>query len=171
MFTDGYLASHKFVTELSTNQSFTLSKKLGIKAELNANYRSPIYQGLLYVRKTSDVSIGFSKSVLKKQGTIKLALFIRQIKALLSRIHHSQMKCCFQFVNDAGVCPSDEHVIISTISTAITHSLNGAVSRQHNEQHHTLIRVSTSRLTMIPLMSFMLIINYISKVRVKNRYR
>lgn len=73
MFTDGYFATHNFVTELSTSQSFTLSKKLGIKAELNANYRSPLYQGVLYVYKTSDVSIGFSKSVLKKQGTIKLA--------------------------------------------------------------------------------------------------
>ena len=73
MFSDGYFASHNYILFLNTTQSFILSKKQGIKAELSGRYASPIYQGVLHVDETSDVSLGFSKSVLKQQGTVKLA--------------------------------------------------------------------------------------------------
>ncbi|MBW8683223.1 TonB-dependent receptor domain-containing protein [Chitinophaga rhizophila] len=73
MFIDGYFASGNFVADFSTTHAFDISKKWGLKAELNARYQSPVYQGVLHVAHTSDVSIGISKSVLNKQGTIRLA--------------------------------------------------------------------------------------------------
>ncbi|TWV90286.1 outer membrane beta-barrel protein [Chitinophaga pinensis] len=44
-----------------------------MKAELSGRYESPVYQGVYHVDRTSDISLGFSKSILKQQGTIKLA--------------------------------------------------------------------------------------------------
>ncbi|SFO81802.1 Outer membrane receptor proteins, mostly Fe transport [Chitinophaga sp. YR627] len=73
LYTDGYFASDNYIVSLNTTQSFVLSKKQGIKAELSGRYESPVYQGVYHVDRTSDISLGFSKSILKQQGTVKLA--------------------------------------------------------------------------------------------------
>ncbi|WP_187294767.1 TonB-dependent receptor domain-containing protein [Chitinophaga pinensis] len=73
MYTDGYFSSDDYILYLNTTQSFVLSKKHGIKAELSGRYESPVYQGVYHVDRTSDISLGFSKSILKQQGTVKLA--------------------------------------------------------------------------------------------------
>lgn len=73
MFTDGYFASDNFVLDAYLNQSFVISKSGGLKAEISAFYGSPINQGVYHVRRGGDLSFGISKSILKKQGTLKLA--------------------------------------------------------------------------------------------------
>jgi outer membrane receptor protein involved in Fe transport len=72
-YVDGYFASHNFATDFTIGQSFTISKELGLKAELRSFYRTPAYQGVLYIDHTNDVNAGFSKSIMNKQGSLKLA--------------------------------------------------------------------------------------------------
>ncbi len=71
-FLTSYYTSHNWATELSATQSFVLSKKGGLKAELQTYYRSPINQGILYVASNNDVSIGFSKTVMHNKGSVKI---------------------------------------------------------------------------------------------------
>ncbi|WP_158795470.1 outer membrane beta-barrel family protein [Pedobacter sp. L105] len=62
-----------FYCYLRTDQSFTLDKNSGLKAELSGWYQSAVEQGTLQIARTYDLSSGISKSVLNKQGTIRLS--------------------------------------------------------------------------------------------------
>jgi outer membrane receptor protein involved in Fe transport len=55
-----------------SSHSFDIDPKSGIKAELSAWLNSAVRQGSFNIGKTSDVSAGITKPVLKKQGTIRL---------------------------------------------------------------------------------------------------
>jgi len=64
---------HKFSYDGNTTQSFTISKKLGIKAEITGRYNSPGIQGIFKAAQTSEVDAGIKANILHGQGTIKLA--------------------------------------------------------------------------------------------------
>jgi outer membrane receptor protein involved in Fe transport len=64
---------HKFSYDGSTTQSFTLNKKLGLKAEITARYSAPSIQGIFKANQNSEVDAGIKATVLHGQGTIKLA--------------------------------------------------------------------------------------------------
>ncbi|WP_316805355.1 TonB-dependent receptor domain-containing protein [Pedobacter nototheniae] len=58
---------------LSSSHAFTLSKNLGLKAEISAWYSSPTVQGIYKLARTYDVSAGIRKTILHGQGTFRLA--------------------------------------------------------------------------------------------------
>jgi len=64
---------HKFSYDGTTTQSFTISKKLGLKAEITGRYDSPGIQGIFKASQNSEVDAGIKATVLHGQGTIKLA--------------------------------------------------------------------------------------------------
>ena len=64
---------HKFSYDGTTTQSFTIDKKLGIKAELTATYNSSGIQGIFRAQYNYDVDAGVKANILNGQGTIKLA--------------------------------------------------------------------------------------------------
>ena len=74
----GYLQGsydyHTFGMYANTNNAFTISKASGLKAEISAWYSSPTVQGIYKLDRTFDVSAGFRKTILNKQGTIRLAV-------------------------------------------------------------------------------------------------
>jgi outer membrane receptor protein involved in Fe transport len=74
----GYLTGsydyHTLTAYVSSNHSFILSKSKGLKAELSGWYSSPTLQGIYKLARTYDVSAGLRKTVLKAQGTIRLAV-------------------------------------------------------------------------------------------------
>jgi outer membrane receptor protein involved in Fe transport len=64
---------HKFSYDGSTTQSFTLNKKMGLKAEITARYNAPGIQGIFKANQNSEVDAGIKATILNGQGTIKLA--------------------------------------------------------------------------------------------------
>lgn len=64
---------HKFNWNASLNQTFTIDKKGGLKAELNTWYHAPQIAGILAIASTSDVSAGIRKTIFNGRGTIRLA--------------------------------------------------------------------------------------------------
>jgi outer membrane receptor protein involved in Fe transport len=64
---------HKFSYDGSTTQSFTINKKMGLKAEITARYSAPEIQGIFKQEQNSEVDAGIKATVLHGQGTIKLA--------------------------------------------------------------------------------------------------
>jgi outer membrane receptor protein involved in Fe transport len=64
---------HKFAYDGTTTQSFTISKKLGLKAEITGRYDSPEIEGIFKESQTSEVDAGIKATVLHGQGTIKVA--------------------------------------------------------------------------------------------------
>jgi len=58
---------------LKTDQSFTIDQDGGWKAELGAWYQSALRQGVLRIASNYDLSMGMSKTLLKKQATIRLS--------------------------------------------------------------------------------------------------
>jgi len=64
---------HKFSYDGSTTQSFTLNKKLGLKAEITARYEAPGIQGIFKANQNSEVDAGIKATILNGQGTIKLS--------------------------------------------------------------------------------------------------
>ncbi|SDT69012.1 Outer membrane receptor proteins, mostly Fe transport [Mucilaginibacter mallensis] len=64
---------HKFAYDGTTTQSFTISKKLGLKAEITGRYDSPVIDGIFKVSQNSEVDAGIKATVLHGQGSIKLA--------------------------------------------------------------------------------------------------
>jgi len=57
----------------STTNSFTVSQKLGVKAELRGSFMSAFHIGPLNFARTYDVSAGLSKKIFKDQATLKLS--------------------------------------------------------------------------------------------------
>ncbi|MEO7213368.1 MAG: TonB-dependent receptor [Mucilaginibacter sp.] len=74
----GYLQGsynyHTLSSYLSTNHAFTINKAAGLKAEISAWYSSPSVQGIYHTAQTFDVSAGIRKTVIKGQGTLRLAV-------------------------------------------------------------------------------------------------
>eukprot|EP01133_Synstelium_polycarpum_P004841 gene4841-5628_t len=74
----GYLQSsydyHTLGLYLNSSQAFVLDKEKGIKAEVSAWYSTPGIQGIYKLARTFDLSAGLRKTVLNKQGTIRLAV-------------------------------------------------------------------------------------------------
>ncbi|RYE26471.1 MAG: TonB-dependent receptor, partial [Sphingobacteriaceae bacterium] len=74
----GYLQGsynyHTLTAYLSSNHSFIINKSRGLKAELSAWYSSPSLQGIYKLARTYDVSAGLRKTLLKGQGTLRLAV-------------------------------------------------------------------------------------------------
>ena len=64
---------HKFSYDGTTTQSFTLNKKMGLKAEITAMYNAPGIQGIFKNSQNSEVDAGIKANILHGQGTIKLA--------------------------------------------------------------------------------------------------
>jgi outer membrane receptor protein involved in Fe transport len=64
---------HKFAYDGTTTQSFSISTKLGLKAEVTGRYNSPRIEGIFKVSHTSEVDAGIKATVLHGRGTIKLA--------------------------------------------------------------------------------------------------
>jgi Outer membrane protein beta-barrel family/CarboxypepD_reg-like domain len=64
---------HKFSFDGTTTQSFTINKKLGIKAEIVANYNSSGIQAIFKAAYNYEVDAGIKATVLNGQGTIKLS--------------------------------------------------------------------------------------------------
>ena len=63
----------KFSYDVNTTQSFTINKKLGLKAEITAFYNAPGIQGIFTNSHNSEVDAGIKATILHGQGTIKLA--------------------------------------------------------------------------------------------------
>ncbi|NMN36585.1 outer membrane beta-barrel protein [Pedobacter sp. SG918] len=59
---------------LSSNHAFTINKAQGLKAEISAWYSSPTIQGIYHIARLYDVSAGLRKTLLKGQGTLRLAV-------------------------------------------------------------------------------------------------
>ena len=74
----GYLQGsydyHTLGLYANTNHAFTINKASGLKAEISAWYSSPTIQGIYKLDRTFDVSAGVRKTILNKQGTIRLAV-------------------------------------------------------------------------------------------------
>ncbi|ASU32025.1 outer membrane beta-barrel family protein [Mucilaginibacter xinganensis] len=74
----GYLQGnydyHTLGLYVNTNNAFTLNKASGLKAEIGAWYSSPTIQGIYKLDRTFDVSAGIRKTLLNRQGTIRLAV-------------------------------------------------------------------------------------------------
>lgn len=64
---------HKFSYDFNTTQSFTISSKLGLKAEVTAVYFAPAIQTIFKNGQNSSVNAGIKATILHGQGTIKLA--------------------------------------------------------------------------------------------------
>jgi hypothetical protein len=64
---------HKFSYDGTTTQSFTIDKKLGLKAEIMGMYNSSGIQGIFKGGYNYDVDAGIKATILNGQGTIKLA--------------------------------------------------------------------------------------------------
>lgn len=64
---------HTFSYDGTSTQSFTLSKKLGLKAEVVGQYNSPGIQVLFKAAYNYEVDAGIKATILKGQGTVKLA--------------------------------------------------------------------------------------------------
>jgi len=64
---------HKFSCDGSTTQSFTINKKIGLKAEITARYNASGIQGIFKQTQNSEVDAGIKANILNGQGTIKLA--------------------------------------------------------------------------------------------------
>lgn len=64
---------HKFSYDGSTTQSFTLNKKIGLKAEITGRYSAPTIQGIFKQNQNSEVDAGIKATILNGQGTVKLA--------------------------------------------------------------------------------------------------
>lgn len=65
---------HTPVAYATTNHAFEVSKRLGLKAEVNAWYLSPSIQGIYHIGYTYDVSLAVRKSILHQQGSVRLAV-------------------------------------------------------------------------------------------------
>ncbi|GLU51361.1 outer membrane beta-barrel family protein [Dyadobacter frigoris] len=63
----------QFYFYLRTDHAFTIDNNSGLKAEMSAWYNSAVQQGTLLLARTYDLSIGISKPVFNKQGTIRLS--------------------------------------------------------------------------------------------------
>jgi hypothetical protein len=63
---------HNFSWNTSLDQTFTINQKAGLKAELNAWYRSPQIAGIQHINRTYDISAGIRKPVFNGQGTLRL---------------------------------------------------------------------------------------------------
>lgn len=63
----------QFYFYLRTDHAFTIDNNSGLKAEMSAWYNSAVQQGTLKLARTYDLSIGISKPVFNKQGTIRLS--------------------------------------------------------------------------------------------------
>lgn len=63
---------HKFNWNASLDQTFTINKIGGLKAELNTLYHGPQISGILAIARTYDVSTGIRKTIFNGQGTIRL---------------------------------------------------------------------------------------------------
>lgn len=63
----------KFSYDGNTTQSFTINKKLGLKAEVTAMYAAPGIQGIFTNGHNSEVDAGFKATILNGQGSLKLA--------------------------------------------------------------------------------------------------
>ena len=72
-YLDGQYDYHILGLYLSTNQAFTIHKEQGLKAEINAWYRSPGIQGIYNIDRVYDVSLGIRKTMINKLLTIRLA--------------------------------------------------------------------------------------------------
>jgi len=74
----GYLQArydyHVWGIYLSSNHAFTLNKAQGLKAEISAWYSSPTIQGIYHIARLYDISAGLRKTLLRGQGTIRLAV-------------------------------------------------------------------------------------------------
>jgi hypothetical protein len=64
---------HKFEYDGNTTQSFTIDKKLGLKAEITGFYNSAGIQGIFKAGYNYNVDAGLKATILNGQGTIKLA--------------------------------------------------------------------------------------------------
>lgn len=65
---------HVPVAYATTNHAFEVSKRLGLKAEVNAWYLSPSIQGIYHIGYTYDVSLAVRKSLLHQQASLRLAV-------------------------------------------------------------------------------------------------
>ncbi len=63
----------QFYFYLRTDHAFTIDNNSGLKAEMSAWYNSAVQQGTLKLARIYDLSIGISKPVFNKQGTIRLS--------------------------------------------------------------------------------------------------
>lgn len=74
----GYLQArydyHTIGIYISSNHAFTLDKASGLKAEVSGWYSSPTIQGIYKLAQLYDVSAGLRKTVLRGQGTVRLAV-------------------------------------------------------------------------------------------------
>jgi outer membrane receptor for ferrienterochelin and colicin len=63
----------KFSYDGTTTQSFTINKKIGLKAEVTAFYNAPGIQGIFKAGQNSEVDAGIKTNILNGNGTLKLA--------------------------------------------------------------------------------------------------
>ncbi|OKS86288.1 outer membrane beta-barrel family protein [Mucilaginibacter polytrichastri] len=73
VYLQGSYDFHRFSYDASTTQSFTISKKMGLKAEINAVYNSQGIQGIFKGNANYNVDAGVKATILNGQGTLKLA--------------------------------------------------------------------------------------------------
>lgn len=73
-FLSGSYDNHRISFSGSWNQSFSINKENGLKAEINGTYNSAGIQGVYRARTNSFVDIGVKMNVLKKVGSLSLAV-------------------------------------------------------------------------------------------------
>jgi len=72
-YLEGSYDFHAFAYDANTTQSFSLIKKIGLKAEITAMYNSPGIQVIFRGNHNSEVDAGIKANILNSQGTLKLA--------------------------------------------------------------------------------------------------
>ncbi|MCJ8153885.1 TonB-dependent receptor [Chryseobacterium sp. SSA4.19] len=71
-YLSGSFDNHMVSFSGSLNQSFSLDKGTGLKAEINATYNSPGIQGVYTARVNSQIDAGIKMNILKNAGTLRL---------------------------------------------------------------------------------------------------
>ena len=72
-YLNGSYDYHKLTFNGSINQTFTLYKSSGLKAEINTSYNAPQIAGIFRIARTYDVSMGIKRTFFH-DGTIKFAV-------------------------------------------------------------------------------------------------